>query len=89
LDQDADFGNATAGKDDLGTANGQKMQIVAERVALPEEQVPAGKCSERFALELDCPMDREPKTARYTIRRDALGWSVIDAVVSSSAELRR
>jgi hypothetical protein len=25
-------------------------------------------------------MDREPKLARYTIRRDAFGWSVIDAM---------
>jgi hypothetical protein len=43
LDQHVDFGNATAGKDDLVTANVQKMQIAAERVALPEELGPASR----------------------------------------------
>jgi hypothetical protein len=30
-------------------------------------------------------MDREPKTAGYTIRRDALGWSVIDVMTGKVA----
>jgi len=47
--------------------------------------IPPGEGSERFALELEFPMAREPKTARYTIRRDALGWSVIDAMTGKVA----
>ncbi|WP_334436999.1 hypothetical protein [Bradyrhizobium sp. AZCC 1610] len=30
-------------------------------------------------------MTREPKLARYTIRRDAFGWSIIDAMTGQVA----
>ena len=59
--------------------------IGGERVAPPKGPGPPGEGSERSALELEGPMDREPKTARYTIRRDSLGWSVVDAMTGNVA----